>query len=333
MRSKLFGELMGASKEVNLILKNMFRGQLKPKELYDASTHLIVAGGKRLRPFLVLTSCELVGGNRAEALPAAAAIEFIHNFTLIHDDIMDQDDRRRGAPSVHTLWGVPMAITAGDMLFAKAYETLLLLETSNLSSKQILKLFHILTKATVSICEGQALDILFENRALISEQDYFNMISKKTASLIEASSKVGAIIGRGKASQVRRLGRFAYYSGLAFQIIDDLLGLTADRKILGKPVGSDIREGKKTLVLIHAVSNANKSQQEKIYSALGHQEASLKKIDKVIKVIQSLGSFEYTFNKAKNIVEKAKDQLHSFLPSPKKELLLCFADYIINREY
>ena len=334
MSQRLLEEISQASREVSLVINKMFDNSLEPKELYDASKHLIGAGGKRLRPFLVLESCELVGGRWEDALQVAAALEFIHNFTLVHDDIMDRDDKRRGVPTVHTLWGMPIAITAGDMLFAKAYETVVSsLRLNKPSPRRLLKVIEIITNATIEICEGQALDMLFSGRERVSEKEYFDMIGKKTAALLEASSKAGAIIGRGKASQVRRLGRFAHYSGLAFQVADDVLGLTADEEVLGKPVGSDIRDGKRTIIIIHALAHATQAQRGQILSVLGREESSSELVEDAIRVVRSLGSIDYALKKAEEFTEKAKQQLSSFPPSQTKENLLNLADYIVSRRY
>lgn len=312
----------------------MFDDTLEPKKLYAASKHLITAGGKRLRPYLALESCKLVDGRREDALPVAAAVELIHTFTLIHDDIMDSDDTRRGVPTVHTLWGTPLAISAGDLLFAKANEAVLSsLKTSKLSLRRIFKIINLITQATISICEGQALDILYEKREIISEKEYFNTIAKKTAVLLETSAKAGAIAGWGKAAQVRRVGRFAYYSGLAFQVIDDCLGLTADEKILGKPVGSDIREGKRTLIMIHALTHATTAQRKQIYAVLGRGDSSLEEIDEIVQIVRASGSLDYAFNQAEKLVVRAKHQLSPFPSSPSKENLLNLADYILSRKY
>ena len=334
MSQTLIKQLNDVSKEVNSTINRIFGEEFKPKELYDASRHLIDAGGKRLRPFLVLKSCEIVGGEAEVALPVAAAIEFIHNFTLIHDDIMDGDEKRRSVQTVHVLWGIPIAITAGDMLFAKAYETVLRnIDLKKVPSKRILRVLDALTEAAVSICEGQALDMLFEQGLDISEEEYFDMIGKKTSALLQLAAKSGAIIGSGSSSQVRRLDRFAYYAGLAFQVIDDVLGLTADEGVLGKPVGSDIREGKRTLITVHALAHANKDQRERILSVLGNRKASLSEIEDAIQTIRSLESIAYATEKAEMLEEKAKLQLSSFPPTPTREVLLSLCDYIVSREY
>jgi geranylgeranyl diphosphate synthase type I len=312
----------------------MFSSQVHPSDLYTASTHLINAGGKRFRPFLVIKSCELVGGKREKALQIAAAIEFIHNFTLIHDDIMDRDEKRRGVPSVHVRWGIPIALLSGDLLFAKAYETIINhAKTHQTPIRRTLKIIDFITQATISLCEGQALDMLFESKFEVSEREYIRMISKKTAALMEAAAKSGAVIGGGNYHQVEKLGKFAFYIGLGFQIIDDVLGLTAEEHVLGKPIGSDLREGKRTLILIHAFSQANKTQRKQILSILGDNNASPNQINIIINLIQKLGSIEYATRKAEKYIEKAKTQLSIFPSSRDKEVLSDLCNYIIKRKY
>jgi len=334
MSQHLLDALSAATAEVNQAIHVVFEGQRDPLKLYDASQHLIDAGGKRLRPFLVLQACELVGSRRDAALPVAVAVELLHTFTLVHDDIMDDDDRRRGMPTVHTVWGTPLAILAGDLLFVKTYEAALAAPHARMiSPRRRLKILNLLTAATISICEGQALDMLFEDRDLITEKEYVTMITKKTAGLLATSARVGALAGGGKADQVRRLGRYAYYAGLAFQVIDDYLGVTADEAVLGKPVGSDLREGKKTLILIHALTHATDAQRQQVYAVLGRDDAAPSEIDAVNRILRDVGSLDYALTKAHRFVAAAKRQLAAFPPSPTKEILLDLAEYIISRKY
>ncbi len=334
MSQQLLDALSAATDEVNQAIHAVFEGRQDPPKLYAASQHLIEAGGKRLRPFLALQACELVGGRRDAALPVAVAVELLHTFTLVHDDIMDDDDRRRGMPTVHTVWGTPLAILAGDLLFVKTYEAALAApHARTISPRRRLKILNLLTEATISICEGQALDMLFEDRDLITEKEYVTMITKKTAGLLATSARVGALAGGGKADQVRRLGRYAYYAGLAFQVIDDYLGVTADEAVLGKPVGSDLREGKKTLILIHALTHATDAQRQQVSAVIGRDDAAPSEIDAVNRILRDVGSLDYALTKAHRYVAAAKRQLAAFPPSPTKEILLDLAEYIISRKY
>jgi len=327
----LLHELELVSKEVNSTLNSMFGIEQEPQIFYKASKHLIDAGGKRLRPFLTLKACEIVGGKSDEVLQIAASIEFIHTFTLVHDDIMDSDYIRRGVPTVHVLWGIPLAIIAGDLLFAKAYETIL--RTKQSSSSQLLKVLSTVNNATLNICEGQALDLLFEKRRDVTEKEYLEMIYKKTAVLLEAAAKVGALIGGGTSDQIKKIGDFAHYSGLAFQIIDDVLGLKSCEETLGKPFGSDIREGKNTIVLIHALAKADIKVREQILSIMGNRKAKSDQISKVIQMIDLLGSFDYAIKKAEILIEKAKKELVLFPPSQSKDMLIDLCNYILSRKY
>jgi len=308
----------------------MFPENLEPQVLYDASEHLLRAGGKRLRPFLVFKACEIVGGQRHDALPVAASIELIHNFTIIHDDIMDDDSKRRGVPTTHVLWGVPLAITAGDMLFAKAYEAAL---QSTIRPRQLLKILTCITHATIEICEGQALDVLFEKRSDVSENEYLAMVYKKTAALLKVAAESGALVGGGTGRQIQKLGKLATYAGLAFQVVDDILGITADETILGKPVGSDIKEGKRTILLIHALKHADDTQRQAILSVVGNREAKKDQIAHAIETISALQSIHYATDKAQTYIDKAKNQLASFPASSAKDILIDLCDYIVSRRY
>lgn len=245
------------------IRKNI--SDIEPTELYKSSAHLIEAGGKRIRPSLVLLSTESVGGKIEDALNAATAIELIHTFSLIHDDIMDKDEVRRGRATVHVIWGEPLAILAGDVLFSKAFEVML---KSNIDEKRLVKVLDVMTKACVNLCKGQAYDMLFEKNFEVKEKEYLEMIYYKTASLIAASTKIGAIIGNGSKEEINALYNYGKFLGLAFQIHDDYLDIAGDEKQLGKPVGSDIVEGKMTLIAIKALNEANKEDREKLISIL-----------------------------------------------------------------
>ncbi|RLI32114.1 polyprenyl synthetase family protein [Candidatus Bathyarchaeota archaeon] len=306
----------------------------RPEALYRAARHLIEAGGKRLRPFLLLKACSLVGGEQREAVPLAAAIELLHNFTLIHDDVMDNDDFRRNVPTVHRLWGVPIAIASGDLLFAKVYEAVgRWAEESKPPLERALAIIERVTQASIEICEGQVLDISFASLKEVTEEDYFRMIGGKTAALLRSSAEIGAIAGGGGGEEVRRLGEFAYNAGLAFQLVDDYLGATADEKVLGKPVGSDFREGKKTLIIVHALAHAPPEERKRIMGALGNPRLSREEVKEVTEILEALGSLSYTLERAREYVEKAKDNLRGFPDCEAKRDLLDLVEFFISRKY
>ena len=331
MLTDLVKALNELSDEVNSFLDGLLSGR-QPEELYAASNHLIEAGGKRIRPFIVLQSCKMVGGEAEEAIPVAAAVELIHNFTLIHDDIMDGDDTRRGAPTVHVKYGVPMAINAGDMLFAKAYEAALMAAERGVSTGMILKLLEKLTKAVQTVCEGQALDITFENRNSVGEEEYMRMISQKTAALLVASAEIGALVGGGSEKQVNHLSQAMNAAGLAFQIADDVLGVTANGRVLGKPVGSDIREGKKTILVCHALDHVATRQKELLLKTLGNKSASAEDIAESIKILRSAGSVDYALKKAEDLTERAKLELELFPKTDARDLMISLVEYFVSRD-
>ncbi|RLE50570.1 MAG: polyprenyl synthetase family protein [Candidatus Methanomethylicota archaeon] len=329
--TQLTDEIAKVALQINNYISNIF----KPKEgdvLYQAAYHLLKAGGKRLRPFLVIKSCEAVGGSADMALPAAAAVELLHNFTLIHDDVMDQDVLRRGVPTVHTLWGVPMAILAGDLLFAKVFEIALDLRSRGLSAETISSIVSELAKVTVTISEGQSLDMSYSlDKKMISEHEYLNMISKKTAALFESSSAIGAMVGKADEVTISALRDYGFSIGMAFQIKDDVLGITSTEETLGKPIGSDIRGGKKTLIVIHALNNASESQRKEILKVLGNQNATKQEILKVINLLAEIGSVAYAESKARDFINNAKKALMKLPDSNAKRLLEELATFVVER--
>ena len=332
--SRLKSQLAETAEKVNQFIDEVVGLESEPTLLYQAARHIIEAGGKRLRPYLVLKSCKLVGGREEDALPTAAALELLHTFTLIHDDIIDEDEKRRGLATVHVEWGLPTAIVTGDLLFAKVYEAITKhTDPRRVSPKRILQVLKNVSGATVTICEGQILDMIFEHKETVSEDQYFRMIQAKTAALFETSARCGGILGGAKKRQVERLGRYGHYAGTGFQVIDDVLGLTADEKALGKPVGSDIREGKRTLIIVHALKHASESQRKKILETLGNRSSSPEQIQEVVGLIGSLGSITYAEEKAKKFIEKSKKVLASFPASGDREDLISLADLVFARKF
>ncbi|MFC1486088.1 polyprenyl synthetase family protein [Thermoproteota archaeon] len=332
--SRLSSQIGESAKKVNTFIEKVVDIESEPKLLYKASRQIIDAGGKRLRPYLVLKSCKLVNGREKDAIPTAAALELLHTFTLIHDDIMDQDEKRRGVPSVHTQWGVPIAIVAGDLLFAKVYEAITnYTDPKHVTPTRILQVIKEISEATVALCEGQTRDMMFEMKETVSEEEYLEMVIGKTAALFETSARSGGLLGGATRKQAECLGMFGRYSGIAFQIIDDVLALTADEKILKKPVGNDIREGKRTLIVVHALSKASKYQRKKILESLGNKDASPEEIRKTIDMINSLGSIDYAKKLAEDYIERSKEALSIFSASEDREDLISLSDLIFARQH
>jgi geranylgeranyl diphosphate synthase type I len=331
--SRLSSEISRSADKVNKFIETVVDLETEPEVLYRAARHIIDAGGKRLRPFLVLKTCKLVGGNEEDALATASSLEMLHTFTLLHDDIMDQDGKRRGVLSVHTKWGIPIAIVAGDLLFAKVYAAITkYTDPKRVKPKRILQVLEEISEATIVLCEGQTRDMLFEDKETVSEEEYFKMIEGKTAALFETSARCGGLLGGATKSQVKRLGEFGRYAGIAFQVIDDILALTADEKVLKKPVGNDIREGKRTLMVVYSLKKASKSQRQKILETLGNRDASAEQIKETILLFESLGGIDYAKKLADKYVCKSKKALSRFPDGQDKEDLLNLVDLIFARQ-
>jgi geranylgeranyl diphosphate synthase type I len=211
--------------------------------------------GKRLRPILCLLACAEVGGDPDDALPAAAALELLHNFSLVHDDIEDGDEMRRHRLTVWKLWGIPQAINVGDGMYTLAYATLQRLARRGLAAETTLAAFDLFTQTCLALTEGQYLDMSFEGRSDVTASEYMRMVRGKTAALIGASAALGALIGGATAKQVGALERFGQSMGLAFQIQDDLLGIWGEPEVTGKPAGNDILRRKKSLPILHALNH------------------------------------------------------------------------------
>ena len=314
------------AKLVNKYLNSKLKGN--PKKLYDAAGHLIIHGGKRLRPYMVIRSCQIVGGKSSNAMNAASAVEMVHNFSLVHDDIMDNDEMRHGVPTVHKKYGMPIAILAGDVLFSKAFQ---IISDSKLSDNATTRLVSRLAKACVDICEGQLLDVkMAEERRIPTQKDYITMIGKKTAALFDVSCALGAICASNKAKDVSNLSTFGRNLGIAFQITDDLIGVMGDPKITKKPVGNDLREGKKSLPILMAIKLAKGNEKKIILKAFGNSKIARKDLNKAVDVIRSLGIEENVRKQALKYAEKAEKSLAKYSGSAKAELITLL-DFVVKR--
>lgn len=333
VRERLLEEFNAVKDKINKAIKRFFPRK-EPFQLYDAALHLIKAGGKRIRPFLAIKSCELVSGKKAEdeVLPFAVGLELLHNFTLIHDDIMDRSRTRRGVITVHRKWGRSMAINAGDLLFAKAYNAILS-NSPLIASEKILRALSVFSRAHINICDGQAQDIILAKKKEFTEEEYFEMIKLKTAALFQASSEIGAILGGGSEEQINRLSLYGLNLGMAFQIKDDILGIFGDEKLVKKPIGSDIREGKKTILIAYTLRHAPPNKRKKLLSVLGKRGASPEEVKEAIEIIREVNADKYAYEKAYEYVQKAKEQLNVFPSSETKEILWDLVDFTIQREF
>lgn len=311
------GKFNPVIKEVNGEIQRSLQGE--PERLYEAARHLPGTGGKRVRPILCLLSCQAVGGEPNKAIKAAAAIELVHTFTLIHDDIMDRDDMRRGVPSVHEAYGEPTAILAGDLLFSKAFQ---------LCDPAV---YRILAKVSAEVCEGQEMDMSFEGRLDVSEKEYLEMIRKKTAALIEAATKSGAILGGGSEEDIRLLADCGLNAGMAFQVHDDILGITGDEKKLGKPVGSDVVEGKKNIIAIKALEFSEGDDRKTLKEILGGEDKTGEDIETAIRIFNESRALDYAREMGERYIQSARKSIEKLPESEAREDLLEIGDFIIKR--
>jgi geranylgeranyl diphosphate synthase, type I len=295
-----------------------------PEELYKASRHLVDAGGKRLRPTILILAAEAVGSELKSVLPAAVAVELVHNFTLIHDDIMDKDDLRRGIPAVHKKWNENVAILAGDTLYSKAFEILSKVENEPV---RILKCIDVLSKTCTEICEGQWLDMDFEIRERVSEHEYIEMVEKKTSVLYAAAAKIGALLGGASDEVAEALSEYGRLIGIGFQMYDDVLDMVTPQEVLGKVRGSDLMEGKHTLIVINAFEKGIK------LDIFGKGSATQEETDEAVRILTECGSIDHVKDLAISYINEGKAKLDALKDCPEKDLLLQIADYMIAREY
>lgn len=247
-------------------------------------------GGKAIRPALCLFSCEATGGSYRAALPAAAAVELVHNFSLIHDDIQDDDRERRHKPTVWALWGKPQAINAGTAMHILANAALTRLQNNNIPLPKIFRLARRLDEITLILIEGQYLDISFEARSDITESDYMAMIERKTGFLISGSMELGAIIGTDDESLINTFRDAGLNIGLAFQIKDDLLGIWGNHDETGKLTGNDIRRRKKSFPFVNALTNITNNAKKELLSIYGSDNVEDKDVVKVLEIFEESGA-------------------------------------------
>lgn len=305
----------------------------EPSELYQASSHYIRSGGKRLRPIMVIKSCEMFGGSHEDALPAASAVEFIHNFSLVHDDIMDNDDLRHGTPTVHKNFGLPLAILSGDILFSKAFQILSANNNNSFPESSLLSMIRNLSEACIDICEGQSKDLKFSQvDNFPSEYEYLEMIAKKTAALFEVSCSLGALSSKNATERdVKNMAEFGKNSGIAFQLIDDLIGVSGDIKETGKAVGNDIREGKKTYPILLSINKASELERSLILKVFGKPECESTSLKKAIDVISSLQIENIVRKNAMDYINKAMEAINRYEDSEPKSMLKEISHFIVER--
>ncbi len=343
---------------LDYLLQERFVERFRPDHLRDAVYSYIQGGGKSLRPAVALLACSALGGDEAQALPIAAAIEVFHTWTLVHDDVIDRDDRRRSLPTVHhdfaararsefgwdavdsAHYGTTIALLAGDV--QQAWSWSLFFEAHlefGLRAELILRLANDLaSRITPLLVEGETLDVQFAASARqLSEALVMDMLWKKTGALYEFAGRAGAAIALDNASPqepaAKAIARFCSLCGTAFQLQDDILGIVGDAQQLGKPVGSDIREGKTTLLTLRALQQADSAQRETIMQSLGNQAAGADDIAGLLRLFRQLGAIDYARDLARRYVDKALEHLHALPENASRDLLSQWARYMIEREF
>lgn len=305
-----------------------------PELLSKPYKYSIVSGGKRIRPLLAVLASGLCNGEPEKAIPAALAVEILHNFTLVHDDIMDAADTRRGKPSVFKKWNESVAILSGDVMFADAYKQLdFYANSDDYSKSEYANINNTFINATIIVCEGQALDMQFVDQSDVLVSDYIKMIEGKTSALIAASLKMGAIAANASTEQQNTLYEMGYEIGKAFQIQDDLLDITADPKKFGKQPGGDIKEGKKTYLSLLAIERANKSQKEFIFNTLNNPDISQNDIENMLQLYRDLEVITDTENIITKHYDNAFTLLNTFKDSAYKSELYNLFIFLKNRDY
>lgn len=302
--------------------------QKKPIELYGPEAYLLTLGGKRIRPLLVLIGCDLFDTHPSKALDAALSVEFFHNFSLVHDDILDQAPLRRGQPTVHTKWNTNIAILSGDVILVRAFQVL-----NSYEPQQFQALSNLLSKTAIEVCEGQQLDMNFENLDTVRVDDYIAMITFKTAVLLGCSLQIGSIIAGASPNDQQHLYEFGKHLGISFQLLDDLLDAFAtDPEKFGKQTGGDIMANKKTFLLLKAIENANPAQQTEIQSVMAMAKGP-EKVTRMLSLFRALNVEQACRTEADKHTQIALQHLSKINADPsKKEHLKQFAIDLLNRD-
>ena len=286
--------------------------------------YIMFSGGKRIRPLLMILSARLCGynGNRDKTL--SVVFEYLHAATLLHDDVVDDADVRRGNPVAHSIWGTPATVLVGDFLLARSIA--IAAETDSVP------IIDVLADTTAQMSEGEIHQLLHKGDLSVSETDYMEVISKKTAYLIRAACQVGALLAEAQEEQVQALAEYGYQLGIAFQMADDLLDYTADTKVIGKPVGTDLKEGKLTMPIIYALNRATGEDRRRLEIIIQDPDIKEEDFEAVLELIKKYDGVEYTRERAQEHIEKAKACLKIFSASNPRTLLEQLADYVLARQ-
>jgi geranylgeranyl diphosphate synthase type II len=302
----------------------------QPPDLYEPISYILSIGGKRLRPALLLMACDIFGGDVNKAVKAALAIEVFHNFTLMHDDIMDKAPLRRGKATVHERWNQNVAILSGDAMMVEANK--LMLQVDNGILRPVMDIFN---DTATGVCEGQQFDMSFESRDRVSAAEYINMIRLKTAVLLGGALKIGALIGGANEKDAHLIYTFGEQLGIAFQLQDDVLDVYGDPDKFGKQVGGDIISNKKTYLLIKALELAQAGNAAELQGWLNNTAANNReKVAAVTAIYNTLGIREHARQAIRSYADKAFSALDEIdLPAIQKQYLQSFADSLMVRDY
>lgn len=306
----------------------------RPASLYEPVRYTLSRGGKRIRPYFTLAGCGLCGGTMEKALPAALAIELLHNFTLLHDDIMDRAETRRGQESVHVKWDDSTAILSGDAMYAWAFRQLQsFAHDPEFSRDRYARIMDIFMESVVRVCEGQAFDLEFERREEVDLPEYLEMIRGKTAALISAALQMGGVVAGAGSGDVEVLAELGEEIGLAFQIQDDLLDSVADPEKFGKRQGGDIAESKKTYLSILSLQRSTGDQKHRLDRVFGREAVSSGEIDMVIDLYHELDVIADTRAEVQRRYTRALEILEHFEASEYREDISLLIRNLNNREF
>ena len=286
--------------------------------------YIMFSGGKRIRPLLMVLAARLCGyrGNYDKTL--SVVFEYLHAATLLHDDLVDGADVRRGNPVAHSIWGNPATVLVGDFLLARSIA--IAAQTNSVP------IIDILAHTTAQMSEGEIHQMLHRGDPDVEETDYTEVIKRKTACLIQAACRVGALLAEAQGEQVQALSDYGYHLGIAFQMADDLLDYTADSRVLGKPVGTDLREGKLTLPVIYALNRATGEDRSRLEAIIGDVDITGSDFETVLGLIKKYGGIQYTRERAQEHIKHAKKSLDIFTTSKPWTLLRQIADYVLVRD-
>ncbi|MEW6036239.1 MAG: polyprenyl synthetase family protein [Candidatus Micrarchaeota archaeon] len=301
------------------------------KRVYGMLAPFIRRGGKRIRPVLCLLSCGASGGSYADAVRPASIIEMFHNFTLIHDDIEDGAQFRRGEPALHVSHGVAVALNSGDALYTLLWGQLV---TLDMSASRLVKLQKLYAAAFKRVVDGQGIEISWikDGRFDVSEKEYIDMINGKTSALMGLSCESGSFMANSRAPLRRALREYGELIGTAFQIQDDVLNLTGEFSKYQKEIGGDISEGKRTLMVVHCLSHAPGPDRERLASILSSHTRDERQIREAISIMGRSGSVEYARQMAISLIAAARKRVSRLPDSTDKQALLSIADYVVRRE-